>query len=142
MNTYQLVVHQQDVGFLLEAIDLRARFLRDMSPQDVRATDEERARQRDAEQRRQEEEARREALPDPFDEPFDDPFIPDDQIEVKLLAPEKKVISRKAKRYNLLRILRSKNAAELTTAEISRRAGVSYVTAAKARRAFEKKGKK
>lgn len=142
MSTYNILVHEQDVGFLIEAIDLRARFLKDMIRADVQAINEERARQRDAE--------RRAALPDPFEQ--DKPIIvPKEVIEVSPAqvvhaeAASKDIArgSRKAKRAALMRILKSKGSAELTTAEIARRAGVSYVTAHKARAAFApKKGRK
>lgn len=133
MSTYQLLVHQQDIGFLLEAIDLRARFLKDMIQQDVRATDEERARQRDAEQRRKEDEARRAAMPDPFET----------QIIVKPDPAPAKVPTRKQKRVAMIKLIKSSAAEDLTTAEIARRAGVSYATAHKARKAFApKKGRK
>lgn len=95
---------------------------------------------------------RRAALPDPFE---DDLSIPVKKMELtkSIVVPttdpapqtEKPTVSRKAKRAALMRILKAKGSAELSTAEIARRAGVSYVTAMKARAAFAtpaKKGRK
>jgi hypothetical protein len=91
---------------------------------------------------------RRAALPDPFE---DDLSIPVTKVELNkpIVVPkaepqaEKPTVSRKAKRAALMRILKSKGSADLSTAEIARRSGVSYVTAAKARAAFApKKGRK
>jgi len=135
MSTYNLLVHQQDIGFLLEAIDLRARFLKDMIVHEIQAVEEERARKRDAE--------RRAALPDPLAEPI---VVPKEVTQVTPAQVEHAEAiepSRKQKRATLMRIIKGKNAAELSTAEIARRAGVSYVTAHKARKAFApKKGRK
>lgn len=100
------------------------------------------------------DQTRRAALADPFD---DDLSIPVTQLEInkpiivkraeeQIEAAEKTAkapVSRKYKRAMLMRILKAKGAADLSTAEIARRAGVSYVTAAKARAAFApKKGRK
>lgn len=92
---------------------------------------------------------RRAALPDPFE---DDLSIPVTKVELNkpivvpktepAPQPEKPVVSRKYKRALLMRILKAKGSADLSTAEIARRAGVSYVTAMKARNAFANPAKK
>jgi len=140
MNTYNLIVHQQDVGFLLEAIDLRARFLKDMIQHEIQATEEERARKRDAE--------RRAAMPDPFEQ--DKPIIvptPTLQEAVKFKNSQlnqeatERQPTRKQKRAMLLRLVKKNS--DLSIAEIARRAGVAYATAHKAYKAFApKKGRK
>lgn len=100
------------------------------------------------------EQKRRDALPDPFNEPKQDhvmqanPIIVPKQLTEVTPSQEKHAkamepVSRKYKRALLMRILKAKGSADLSTAEIARRAGVSYVTAHKARAAFApKKGRK
>ena len=126
MKNYQITITGTDVPYLIEAIGLRALSL-----------------QRSIQMQVEEIEAKaRQAIEQPKTitiaaEPI---VVPK---EAKVEAPEpKEKISRKAKRAILMRILRAKGAEDLSTAEIARRAGVSYVTAMKARHAFAKPAKK
>lgn len=140
MKSYNLIVKKEDFSYIVAAIALRAEVLQDSLRLQMHELEEK--------ERRQAEEAIRAKLPDPFD---DDLSIPQKKMEtnkpivVPKAAPqiEKPAASRKQKRAALMRILKSKGSADLSTAEIARRAGVSYVTAHKARAAFApKKGRK
>ncbi len=128
MNNYHLSFVETDIPYIIEAIGLRSIMLQESIRMQVKNIEETRRRDADAE--------RRAALPDPFDAK--------EPITIKASEPqqeEKK--SRKQKRAALMRVLNSKASAELSTAEIARRAGVSYVTAMKARAALTpKKGRK
>lgn len=151
MKSYTLIVKKEDFPYIVAAIALRAEVLQDSLRLQMHELEEK--------ERRQAEEAMRAKLPDPFD---DDMKIPAKKVELNLSKPiivpkqltevtpaqEKHAkamepVSRKAKRAALMRILKAKGSADLSTAEIARRAGVSYVTAHKARAAFApKKGRK
>ena len=146
MKTYQISISAADLPYVMEAITLRAMTLHQSIQNQIIALEEE--------DRKRQDEARRAALPDPFDEPIvPKELLPAAQIkhaedlekhvisDVDKATEKKAPVSRKYKRAMLMRVLKSKNAADLSTAEIARRAGVSYVTAHKARAAF-KKGKK
>lgn len=123
MKNYQITISGGDVPYILEAIGLRAISLQ----QSIRMQIEEvEARARQAEQ------------PKTITISSDPIAIPEKTKE----EPNVKTVSRKSKRAALMRVLRSKNATDLSTAEIARRAGVSYVTAMKARHAFAKPAKK
>ncbi len=137
MDTYNIYITQADLPYVIEAIGLRAVTIQESIRSQVKILEEQHRRQIEDQQRRKAEEERRAAMPDPF-EP-----APTFQELIATAQPKEKQPSRKQKRATLMRILKGKGAADLSTAEISRRAGVSYVTAAKARKAFApKKGRK
>lgn len=134
MKNYQISFSYADLPYVMEAITMRALTLQQSIQDQIVASDQEDIKRR--------EEERRAALPDPFAEEFE---IKDTEIIITSdeIKPEKPAVSRKQKRAALMRILKSKGSADLSTAEIARRAGVSYVTAHKARAAFApKKGRK
>ncbi len=137
---YNISISQADLPYVIEAIGLRAMTIQESIRAQVRAEEEARIRKADEE--------RRAALPDPFD---DKPIIVPPTFKEVVETSKAQTIhadavakpSRKEKRAALMRVLKSKGAADLTTAEIARRAGVSYVTAMKARAELApKKGRK
>ena len=130
MNTYTLQVNKEDFAYIIAAIGQRAEILQGALMIQAQGNEEH--------ARRQADEARRAALPDPLAQ-TEQP-IKVDKVET---SPTPALPSLKQRRAALMRILKSKEAHELTTAEIARRAGVSYVTAAKARNLVApKKGRK
>lgn len=145
MKTYQISISSADLPYVMEAITLRALTLQQSINNQIVAFEE-------AERKRQDE-ARRAALPDPFENDMDIPvtkveltkpiIVPKAPTDISEHIKEVAKVSRKQKRAALMRILKAKSSADLSTAEIARRAGVSYVTAHKARAAFApKKGRK
>lgn len=124
---YNISISQADLPYVIEAIGLRAMTIQESIRAQVRAEEEARIRKADEE--------RRAAMSDPFD---DKPIIVPPTLKEVIGK-----VTREEKRDGLMRVLKAKGADDLTTAEIARRAGVSYVTAAKARKAFTaKKGRK
>lgn len=128
MNTYTLQVNKEDFAYIIAAIGQRAEILQGALMIQAQGNEEH--------ARRQADEARRAALPDPLAQT-------EQPIKVDKVETSPELPSLKQRRAALMRILKSKEAHELTTAEIARRAGVSYVTAAKARNLVApKKGRK
>lgn len=119
MKTYNISITSADLPYIMEAIKLRALNLQQAIAQQMVAADDY--------ERQKEAEARRAAMPDPFADPI---VVPK--------GDKKPEVSRKEKRAGLIKLIKSKEGATLSTAEIARRAGVSYVTAHKARAAFGK----
>lgn len=144
MDTYNIYITQADLPYVIEAIGLRAVTIQESIRSQVKILEEQHRRQIEDQQRRKAEEERRAAMPDPFEQtPTFQELIEVSKAQVEHAKAVEKQPSRKQKRATLMRVLKGKGAADLSTAEIARRAGVSYVTAMKARKAFApKKGRK
>ena len=109
MKTYQITISSVDLPYVLEAIGLRALSLQQSIQSQVQAAEKIETSQ-----------------------PI---VVPKDPETKQWLKEIEKVAggSRKEKRDRLMKLIKAHP--ELTTAEIARRAGVSYLTAHKARKA-------
>lgn len=136
MNSYKITISQNDLPFLLSAITLRAEIIQDSIRLEIKEIEEEAKRKAD--------EARRAALPDPF-QPIE---VAKEVLQVSKAqlkhaeAMATKRVPNKQKQAILLRFFKGKESKNWSTAEIARQANVSYATAHKARKAFEQRKSK
>ena len=162
MNSYKITISQNDLPFVLSAITLRAEIIQDSIRLEIKEIEEE--------AKRKEEEARRAALPDPFEsfvQKIEAADFGGNEVRKKLVAEAKqsievpkevlqvskaqlkhaeamatKRVPNKQKQAILLRFFKGKESKNWSTAEIARQANVSYATAHKARKAFEERKSK
>ena len=124
---YQLTITKSDLPYVIEAIGLRAATLQESLRMQARDIEEQ--------ERRKADEARRAAMPDPFQ--AQTITVPVETPPAEEPAPVK--ASLEERRALLKKMLADKTMKDWSTSAISRACGMSYVTVAKARK---KKGRK
>lgn len=123
---YQLTITKSDLPYVIEAIGLRAATLQESLRMQARDIEEQ--------ERRKAEEARRAAMPDPFQEQANTITIP---AEAPKEEPAKPSLAER--RELMMKMLADKSMRDWSTSAIASACGMSYVTVAKARK---QKGRK